>query len=126
MIVAFAGSVLAELNVKVCAGKSESVAVLVINSVTPGFTVVLETAAIIGGVLPWPTKVTTLIAGRVNVNEELVTAMAVCGDNESDAEVIHGVTEAAVKWTMLKVWIMSVAALVLIATIANAVELVSL
>lgn len=60
------------------------------------------------------------------MNEELVTVSAGCGDSESVAEVIHGVTEAAVKWARLKVWVTTVAAFVLIATMANAVEFVAL
>lgn len=85
-----------------------------------------ETAAIVGAVFPCPTNVTTLNAGTVYVNEKLVTVTDDCGASESVAEVIQGVTEAAVKLVKLNVSTMSAEALVLMATIANAGEAESL
>ena len=73
-----------------------------------------------------PTKVTTLNGGNWYVNAEFVITTAAWLENESALDVTHGIIEPAVKLLKLKVWLIAFVALLLIATIANALEFVAL
>src|SRR5664280_898405 len=89
-----------KLKVSVCGGASMSIATLVMDRVIPALMVWLATGNNTGVELlaACPTKVTMLMAGNVQVKDELVTLIEDWAASESAADVIQGVTVPALKF----------------------------